>query len=688
MAFCIGVDIGGTNIKAGLVDLKQRKILIKDSVKTNAPRPCADISRDIVNLCTVLCEKIGAKLSDARWIGVATPGIVKDGVVVSASNLGWSYAPLADIIADMTGVRTYVANDANVAAYAEAVWGAGEGRSSVVAVTLGTGVGGGIVTDGEILEGKNGFAAELGHFIIELDGRECGCGKKGCLESYCSATALVKDTKLAMTENADSLMWDMCGGDIEKVSGATAFRAAERGDKTAKEVVDKYIGYLAVGVSNLINILQPDILCIGGGISGEGDNLLVPLKALVEKLSFGKEYNPTEVVIAEFKNDAGIIGSALLGRKDAIRKMSMEHQKIFDNFAISGRVIHSEPYGSGHINDTRYIEVDCDGVIHKYILQKINKNVFKNPVQLMDNYVAVTEYLRKIIIANGGDPDRETLNAIKTKDGKNCYVDPDGEYWRVVLFVDNSLSYDKVENPEQFYKSAVAFGNFQYLLRDYPADTLYETIVNFHNTPDRYRQLMEAVEQDKCGRLAEVSAEVEFCRAREGFTHTLEDAREEGRLPLKVTHNDTKLNNILFDKTTGKPLCVVDLDTIMPGYSVNDFGDSIRFGATTALEDEADLTKVNFDISLYELYVKGFIEGAAGGLSEGELELLPIGAMMMTLECGMRFLADYLSGDTYFRTSRPKQNLDRARNQFKLVSDMEKKLPEMREIVNKYSQKA
>ena len=242
-----------------------------------------------------------------------------------------------------------------------------------------------------------------------------------------------------------------------------------------------------------------------------------------------------------------------------------------------------------------------------------------------------------------------------------------------------------MERPEQFYDSAVAFGNFQYLLKSYPADTLHETIVNFHNTPDRFRQLMEAVKADKCGRLAEVTAEVEFAKAREDFCGTLERAHAEGKLPLKVTHNDTKLNNILFDKTTGETLCVVDLDTIMPGYSVNDFGDSIRFGATTALEDEADLTKVNFDIGLYELYVKGFIEGAKGGLSEGELEMLPIGAMMMTLECGMRFLTDYLSGDTYFRISREKHNLDRARNQFKLVSDMEKVLPEMRAIVKKYA---
>ncbi len=365
--------------------------------------------------------------------------------------------------------------------------------------------------------------------------------------------------------------------------------------------------------------------------------------------------------------------------------MKNDARELLSHFAIDGDVVTAIPYGNGHINDTKYVVVKKNGIRHEYILQKINKNVFKNPAELMENYDSVTSYLREIIKKMGGDPERETLSVIKTKDGANYHKDSEGEYWRLVNFVTDSMSYDKVERPEQFYDSAVSFGNFQYLLKDYPAETLHETIKNFHNTPDRYRQLMEAVERDVCGRLSEVEAEVEFCKARREFAGTLEAAHAEGRLPLKVTHNDTKLNNILFDKNTGKALCVCDLDTIMPGYSVNDFGDSIRFGATTALEDEADLSKVNFDISLYELYVKGFIEGAKGGLSEGELELLPIGAMMMTFECGMRFLTDYLSGDTYFRISREKHNLDRARNQFKLVSDMEKALPEMRAIVKKYS---
>lgn len=362
----------------------------------------------------------------------------------------------------------------------------------------------------------------------------------------------------------------------------------------------------------------------------------------------------------------------------------MKESFIIKNFAVDGEFVSAVPYGSGHINATRLVVMKDSEGEKKYILQKINNNVFKKPAELMENYVGVTAYLRKIIEENGGDPMRETLNVIKTKNGENFYYSPEGEYWRLLVFVDDSLSYDKVEKPEQFYQSAVAFGNFQYQLREYPADTLYETIPNFHNTPDRIRLFEDALRADVCDRAKDVRDEINFVLSRREFAETLEKARAEGKLPLRVTHNDTKLNNILFDAKTGDALCIVDLDTIMPGYSVNDFGDSIRFGATTALEDEADLSKVNFDISLYELYVKGFIEGTKGGLTKCEMELLPIGAMMMTFECGTRFLTDYLAGDTYFKTSREGHNLDRARNQFKLVADMEKQLDEMRAIVNKY----
>ena len=357
-------------------------------------------------------------------------------------------------------------------------------------------------------------------------------------------------------------------------------------------------------------------------------------------------------------------------------------EKVVAAFDVEGKVVEYVPFGNGHINDTRLVTMD-NGV--QYVLQRINKNVFKRPDLLMENYVGVTKFIRKKIEEMGADPLRNVLNAMPTKDGKAFLLDEEGEFWRLLVYVTDSIGYDKVERPEQFYDSAVSFGDFQYMLRDYPAHTLHETIVNFHNTPDRYRQLMEAIENNAAGRLDEVGAEIEFAKARFEFAHTLENAHKEGKLPLRVTHNDTKLNNILFDINNGEALCVIDLDTIMPGYSVNDFGDSIRFGATTALEDETDLSKVNFDISLYELYVKGFIEGAKGGLTEGELEMLPIGAIMMTFECGMRFLADYLNGDTYFRIHRPSHNIDRCRNQFKLVADMESQLDEMKAIVRKYA---
>ncbi len=362
-------------------------------------------------------------------------------------------------------------------------------------------------------------------------------------------------------------------------------------------------------------------------------------------------------------------------------------RKILLNFKINGKYLHSEPYGSGHINDTHLVVTEENGKEKNYILQKINKKVFHDPVALMKNMQGVTSYLAKEIERNGGDPLRETLNIIKTNDGMDYFVDADGEYWRALIFVSDSMSFDKVETPRQFYDCAVAFGNFQYMLRDYPADTLFETIANFHNTPDRLRLLRLAAEKDSFGRANTVVPELEFASSRESFIGMFERAREDGRLPLRVTHNDTKLNNILFDKNNKKALCIIDLDTIMPGYSVNDFGDSIRFGATTALEDERDLSKVNFDISLYELYVKGFLEGVKGGLSDFELEMLPYAAIMMTLECGMRFLTDYLSGDTYFKIHREGHNLDRARNQFKLVSDMEEHIDEMKAIVKKYTNK-
>ena len=314
--YCIGVDLGGTNIAVGLVNLETKTIVKQHSVKTNAPRPCEEISSDIAAVCNKLCHMEGIGMSDVLWVGVATPGIVKDKTVIYANNLGWNNVPFGKILERATGKPTHVANDANAAAYAEAMWGAGTGTGSLIAFTLGTGVGGGIVFNGKIWEGMNGFAAEMGHAVVDPQGRLCGCGKRGCIEAYCSATALIKETKRVMTLYPESIMWNEVDGNIERVSGKTAFRAKDKGDKAAELVVGEFIDYLALGVSNAINIFQPDVVCIGGGISREGDNLLVPLRERVLHNTFGIEGGRTKVVAATFKNDAGIIGAALLGLQD------------------------------------------------------------------------------------------------------------------------------------------------------------------------------------------------------------------------------------------------------------------------------------------------------------------------------------------------------------------------------------
>jgi Ser/Thr protein kinase RdoA (MazF antagonist) len=346
-------------------------------------------------------------------------------------------------------------------------------------------------------------------------------------------------------------------------------------------------------------------------------------------------------------------------------------------FTLEGEPVSHEIYGNGHINDTFLLVT----TVRRYILQRINHIVFPHPDEVMENIQGVTAHLRESIVAAGGDPDRETLTVVPTKTGASCYRDSIGSYWRVYLFIEENLSLDKVETPEQFGASGYAFGRFQSRLADFPAETLHEAIVNFHNTPVRYENLERAIKNDVCGRVAEVAEEIAFVRERRAFTETLYDAYRAGKLPLRVTHNDTKLNNILFDASTKEPLCVIDLDTIMPGFSVNDFGDSIRFGATTAAEDETDLSLVRIDLDLYKTFAEGFIGGCDGRLSAEEIALLPVGAKMMTLECGMRFLTDYLEGDTYFRIHREKHNLDRARNQFALVASMEENWDAMAAIV-------
>lgn len=362
--------------------------------------------------------------------------------------------------------------------------------------------------------------------------------------------------------------------------------------------------------------------------------------------------------------------------------------EAIDNFQLDGSVLEVKPFGNGHINDTFLLTVEKkDGSIKRIILQRMNHDVFKKPVELMENILNVTSYLCEKIIAAGGDSERETLNVIPDRKNLPYYEDSNGNYWRCYKFIEDAVCYETVEKPEDFYNSAVAFGNFQRMLADYPADTLHETIKGFHDTKARLERFKQVVKEDKLGLAASVQKEIKFVLSREKDAEILGQMQKIGDLPLRVTHNDTKLNNIMMDKTTGNAICVIDLDTVMPGLAVNDFGDSIRFGASTGAEDEQDLDKIKCDLELFELYTKGFIKGCSGSLTSTELVMLPMGAKVMTFECGMRFLADYLEGDVYFRIHRANQNLDRCRTQFKLVSDMEEKWDKMANIIEKYTVK-
>lgn len=328
----------------------------------------------------------------------------------------------------------------------------------------------------------------------------------------------------------------------------------------------------------------------------------------------------------------------------------------------------------GHINDTYLVD-------EKYVLQRINHFVFPRPGDIIENMLGVTGFLREKVLARGGDPGRDILQIVSTADGKPMYTDKSGNYWRCTMNIDGTVSYETPDSPDMLFEAGRAFGDFQAMLGDYPAGTLHEIIPDFHNTPVRLEQLKAAAKADPKQRLAEVQAELDFALEREEKAGLLTGLLREGKLPLRVTHNDTKMSNILFDEKTRKAVCVIDLDTVMPGLTAFDFGDSIRAGASTAAEDETDLEKVKFDLELYRAYTRGFLSSAGSALTETELETLPDGAWAMTFEVGTRFLADYLNGDVYFRVKHPRQNLDRARNQFHLALQMEQKREDMGRIV-------
>ena len=349
---------------------------------------------------------------------------------------------------------------------------------------------------------------------------------------------------------------------------------------------------------------------------------------------------------------------------------------VLARFQLDAPAVSCERYGCGHINET-YLVVTESG--RRYILQKISNRAFPDVAGLQENIAAVTEFLH----TQTSDP-YGALTLIPTDEGKMYLHWGENSDWRIYDFIEGSICLQKPETAEDFYQSAIAFGTFQQQLAGFPAHTLHETIKNFHNTPDRFRIFKEVLAKDVMGRAKDVQPEIEFALAHEEMGGRLMGLLKEGKLPLRVTHTDTKLNNVMLTESERKPMCVIDLDTTMPGLSAYDFGDSIRFGAATAAEDETDLSKMEMDLDLFRIFTRGFLT-ACPGLTAEERKALPLGAMTMTLECGVRFLTDYLDGDHYFRIHRPEHNLDRCRTQFKLVRDMEEQFEAMAAVVAKYA---
>lgn len=352
----------------------------------------------------------------------------------------------------------------------------------------------------------------------------------------------------------------------------------------------------------------------------------------------------------------------------------MTRNEILNHFEI---MTNAEPYGNGHINDTYLVTMP------RYILQRINTSIFTNPNELMDNIENVTAFLRKKIAAAGADADRETLTVVPTKEGGKYFKVDENNVYRVYRFVEGTKTIENSKTAKDLYEAGVGFGHFQKLLADFPVEKLYETIRDFHHTPKRIEALKEAIREDRAGRAASVKKEIDFALENASWAGSVVKGMEEGRIPVRVTHNDTKINNILFDQESGKAVCVIDLDTVMPGSALYDFGDALRMGGSTAAEDEVDLEKVWFETEAFEAFARGYLSEMKDALTEDEIALLPLSVKLMTYECGIRFLTDYLNGDTYFKIHREHHNLDRARNQFKLVADISGKEAQLAEAVQK-----
>ncbi len=368
--------------------------------------------------------------------------------------------------------------------------------------------------------------------------------------------------------------------------------------------------------------------------------------------------------------------------------LAPDYSEIVPNFEFKGEFIQAIPYYLGHINDTHAASFrKPDGKVQRYILQRINHYVFKKPEEVMENIAAVTEHLRRKIIAAGGDPYREALTLIPAVDGGAYYRTDSGDYWRAYLFIEGAQTYQIPKSAYHVYNAGRAFGNFQQLLADFSVTRLHETIPDFHHTKKRFDTFVGVVEADACNRARYVKDEIEFILQRADETPVIVDLIERGELPVRVTHNDTKFNNVMIDDRTGDGICVIDLDTVMPGSSLYDFGDAIRSIANTAAEDERDLMKVHFDPEIFEQFTRGYLEAVRGALTQTEYENLAFSSRLITQECGMRFLTDYLSGDVYFRTQRENHNLDRCRTQFKLVREMEDVFGSMLKIVGEFKKR-
>ncbi|MBE6597337.1 MAG: aminoglycoside phosphotransferase family protein [Ruminococcaceae bacterium] len=356
-------------------------------------------------------------------------------------------------------------------------------------------------------------------------------------------------------------------------------------------------------------------------------------------------------------------------------------ENAINYFLSGGEILAVEEISAGNINSTYKVVYSADGKKSAYVFQRINTYVFKNPEQLMDNVVRVITHIDGKLDKNDPDYDRRLLRFIRSPEGGYLYSDNEGGSWRAYVFVDGVTAHNFISDPKMFYEAGRGFGEFQRQLFDFPADELYETIPNFHNTKSRYGDFLAAVKEDKAGRAESVKAEIDFLVERKDMMSAIVDMLESGELPVRVTHNDTKLNNVLLDDKSGKAICVIDLDTVMPGSSLYDYGDAIRYGANTAAEDEADLSKIKVDMELFKLFTKGFVEETSSSLEKNEIRHFPLGAKVMTCELVMRFLTDYLNGDVYFKIADPEHNLRRTRAQMKLLCEIEANYDEMMSFV-------